>query len=142
MAPLVAAWATRGQSTEQVYQLTGRTLVWTSVFAEPRPWFQQLFGQGLSNKSFNGLAIDSSWVATYHELGWLGVALGACFLLIPLMTAVTRPPGLRRGVAVFLLVYCLVSSFTETGLGDASLYLLEVVLAASLLAQPAERWPA
>lgn len=138
-APVVATWASRGQSTEQVYQLTGRTVVWTSIFSQSRPWEQELFGQGLSNKSYNGIAIDSSWVATYHELGWFGVALGACFLLLPLMTAATRPPGPHRAIALFLLCYCLVSSFTETGLGDASPYLLEVVLAASLLALPSER---
>jgi hypothetical protein len=138
-APVVGAWASRGQSTEQVYQLTGRTVVWTSIFSQHRPWHQEFFGEGLSNKSYNGVAIDSSWVATYHELGWFGVALGACFLLLPLMTAATRPPGPQRAIALFLLCYCLVSSFTETGLGDASPYLLEVVVAASLLALPAER---
>ena len=34
--------------------------------------------------------------------------------------------------------YCLVASITETGLGDASPYLLELTVAASLLAAPAE----
>jgi hypothetical protein len=36
-------------------------------------------------------------------------------------------------VALFLLVYCLIASFTETGLGQASTYMLDLTIAASLL---------
>ena len=39
-------------------------------------------------------------------------------------------------VAVFLVVYCTIASFTETGLGDASPYVLDLAVAASLLAVP------
>ena len=37
------------------------------------------------------------------------------------------------------MAYCLVASITETGLGDASPYLLNLVVAASLLAAPVRR---
>ena len=40
-------------------------------------------------------------------------------------------------MALFLVTYCLIASITETGLGDASPYLLELIIAASLLAAPA-----
>ena len=34
---------------------------------------------------------------------------------------------------MFLIVYCIVASYTEVGLGDASPYLLNLAVAASLL---------
>ena len=44
--------------------------------------------------------------------------------------------SLRVALALFLVVYCLVASFTEVGFTDASMYLLELTLAASLLVLP------
>jgi hypothetical protein len=132
-APQISNWAARGQSAEEATQLTGRTKVWSDVFATSRPWLNELFGSGLSNKSFNGLAIDSNWVATYLDLGWFGMILQATFLLLLLLMAVSHVRGPRRAIALFLTVYCIVASITETGLGDASPYLLNLVVAASLL---------
>lgn len=131
--PQILSWAARGQSAEQASGLTGRTSVWTAVSDTSRPTLNALFGSGLSNKSFNGVAIDSSWVATYLDLGWTGVALGIGFLLVLLTLAFSRPRGVRRAIALFLITYCMVSSPTETGLGDASPFLLDLVVAASLL---------
>ena len=54
-------------------------------------------------------------------------------LLVLIFLAVTHRDGVRRAIALFLVLYCLVASVTETGLGDASPYLLELVVAASLL---------
>ncbi len=136
-APLLLSWASRGQSLEEASQLTGRTKVWSDIIAVQRTWLGEWFGTGLSNKSYGGLAIDSSWVATYYELGLFGVCCGIALLAILAVTSVTRPPGPRRAVAIFIIVYCLVASFTETGLGDASPYLLELTVAASLIATPA-----
>ena len=138
-APQILSWAARGQSAEQASGLTGRTSVWTAVSDTSRPPLNALFGSGLSNKSFNGVAIDSTWVATYLDLGWTGVALGISFLLVLLTLAFSRPRGVRRAIALFLLTYCLVSSPTETGLGDASPFLLDLVVAASLLVPDAKR---
>jgi hypothetical protein len=50
--------------------------------------------------------------------------------------AVTHRRGLRRALALFLVAYCCVASITETGLGDASPYLLHLFVAGSLLAAP------
>ncbi len=55
-APQIVTWLARGQSAEDATQLTGRTKVWSDVFATPRPALEQFFGSGLSNKSFQGLA--------------------------------------------------------------------------------------
>jgi hypothetical protein len=127
------------QSVEEASQLTGRTKVWTSISGLQRPWLEEVFGSGLSNKSFNGLPIDNNWLAVYLDQGWFGVIIDAALLIILILLAATHQRGIRRAAALFLITYCAVASITETGLGDASPYLLELVLAASLLAAPAGR---
>ena len=135
-APLIVSWFWRGQSAEEAAQFSGRTKVWSEILGLQRPWLEHAFGSGLSNKSFNGLAIDSNWLAVYLDQGWLGVAVDALLLLLLLFLAVIHRGGIRRATALFLVAYCLVGSITETGLGDASPYLLHLVVAASLLAAP------
>jgi len=132
-APEITKWALRGQTTQEAGQLTGRTKVWSQVFDMPRPKIQELFGSGLSNMSFNGLPIDSNWVASYLDQGWFGIVIQATVIVILLLLAATRERGPQRAVALFIIVYCLVASFTETGLGTASPYLLDLTVAASLL---------
>ena len=58
-----------------------------------------------------------------------------------MITAYFQPAGPQRAIALFLVVFCLLSSFTETGLSDPSLYLLDLSLAASLLVPIAHRRP-
>ena len=135
-APLILDWLWRGQTVQEATQLTGRTKVWSAIFGLERPWLDELFGSGLSNKSFNGLPIDSNWLAVYLDQGWFGVFVDAALLLVLIVLAVTHRRGIRRAVALFLVSYCLVASISETGLGDASPYLLNLVVAASLLAAP------
>jgi hypothetical protein len=135
-APLIIEWFWRGQTSEEAAQLTGRTKVWLEILGLQRTWWQEVFGFGLSNKSFNGLSIDSNWLAVYFDQGWFGVTVDAALLLILIFLAVTHRRGIRRAVALFLVTYCLMTSITETGLGDASPYLLHLVVAASLLAAP------
>jgi hypothetical protein len=137
-APLIVDWFWRGQSSDEATQLTGRTKVWEEILGLQRGWLEQVFGSGLSNKSFDGLSIDSNWLAVYLDQGWFGIAIDAALLLVLIIMAVTHQRGVRRAVALFLIAYCAVASITETGLGDASPYLLELVIAASLLAAPAE----
>jgi hypothetical protein len=136
-APLILDWLWRGQTMQEAVQLTGRTKVWSAIFGLERPWLDELFGSGLSNKSFNGLPIDSNWLAVYLDQGWFGLFVDAALLLFLILLAVTHRRGIRRAVALFLVTYCLVASISETGLGDASPYLLNLVVAASLLATPA-----
>ena len=136
LSPFIVSWLARGQSIQDLTQLTGRTKVWSAIAAQKRTTMEEIFGTGLGNKSFNGLPIDSNWVATQLELGRLGVAMIIVILLMLMFVAVTRPTGPRRAIALFILAYCVTASFTETGLGDASPYLLELTVAASLLAGP------
>jgi hypothetical protein len=133
---VVTAYLARGENTQQLTDLTGRTNVWGLILASPRDEFQVFFGFGLSNLSFNGLSIDSNWLGAYLDLGLVGVALCAVLLLYLLVAAFLQPPGVLRALALFLVAYCLVSSFTETGLSDPSLYLLDLSAAASLLVPP------
>jgi hypothetical protein len=136
-APLIVNWLWRGQSVEEATQLTGRTTVWTAILGLRRPWLEEIFGSGLSNKSFDGLPIDSNWLAVYLDQGWFGVFVDAALLIVLILLAVIHRRGVKRAVALFLIAYCAVASITETGLSDASPYLLELAIAASLLANPA-----
>jgi O-antigen ligase len=133
---VVVPWLARGEGTQQLTNLTGRTSVWGLVLTVPRDRYQDIFGFGLSNKSFNGLPIDSNWLAAYLDLGLFGVAVCASLLVFLLTRACFQQRGPERALALFLITYCLISSFTETGLSDASPYLLDLTIAASVLVQP------
>ncbi len=146
LAPLLSNWLVRGQTTSQLTNLSGRTKVWPLVLSEPRPETNKIFGSGLSNASVigqnaavNGLPIDSSWIATYQDQGVVGVVLEAVMFLVLSGMALSRPRGPTRALALFLIVYCLFASFTETGMGEASTYLLDLTVAASLLVIPSAR---
>ncbi len=91
------------------------------------------FGFGLSNKSFIGLPIDSNWLSSYLDEGLIGVTICAAILLFLFVSAYFQPRGVQRALALFLVTYLLVASFTEDGFTDASTYLIEIALAASLL---------
>jgi O-antigen ligase len=138
LAPLLATWLLRGQTTSELGQLTGRTAVWEQVFATPRGFMTTVAGSGMSNASFNGLPIDSNWVATFVDLGLLGITLQVLAILVLLITAVVRPRGQARAAALFLVVYFIAASFTEVGLNAPTTYLLDLTVAASLLARPVE----
>jgi hypothetical protein len=133
LSGVVLTWLTRGQGTQQLTELTGRTATWSAVINIPRNLFQTIFGFGLSNKSVNGLPVDSNWLASFLDQGVFGVVVSASALLFVLIAAYFQPRGVKRSLALFLATYCLVASFTETGFSDASTYLLELTLAASLL---------
>ena len=132
-APLAARWFQKGQSSAEIAGLTGRRQVWDALLAEPRSTAQHWFGSGLSDKSFDGLSIDSTWLAVYRDEGLVGVGIVALTLGYLLAAASRHPDVAQRSLAMFLTVYCTVASYTEVGLGDASPYLLSVVAAASLV---------
>lgn len=144
LAPCVGAvfasellsWFLRGQSSQEAAGLTGRTTVWAAVLAQPRPRLEELFGSGMSNLSFRGLAIDSNWVGTYLDLGLFGILVEVVILVALLVAALTRHSGPGSAVAIFLVVYCVLSSTTETGMSGPSAYLLDLAVASSVLARP------
>ncbi len=143
-APFLAHWAARGENTQGLETLTGRTEAWSAVLAVHRPAANVIFGSGLSNDGvngssnpqLNGLSIDSSWLSIYQDQGIVGdVLLGVIFLLL-LLTAFFRARGPTRALALFLIVYCLIAGINETGLGQPSPYLLDLAVAASLITIP------
>jgi O-Antigen ligase len=131
----ISTWLARGENTNQLHNLTGRTEVWGPLLAFPRDKFQVIFGFGLSNSSspVNGLPIDSNWLASYQEQGLIGVIVCAIILLFLLLAAYFHPHRVQRALAIFLVTYCMVASFTEVGFTDVSMYLLDLTLAASLI---------
>jgi PST family polysaccharide transporter len=140
LSPLITSWVTRGQSSQDLHELSGRAKVWPLVLSAPRPETNKIFGSGMTNDSVigqdpgvNGLPIDSGWVATYQNQGIVGWIIEGLIFLVLILTALLRPRGPTRAIALFLIVYCLFDSYTETGLGEASPYLLDLTLAASLL---------
>lgn len=137
LGSVIVTFLSRGQSGSDLTSLTGRTHVWTELLALPRDPFQKFFGFGLSNASFNGLSIDSNWLSSYDEQGLVGVAICAVMLLFLLINAYFQQRGVQRALALFLVTYCLIASFTEDGFTDATPYLLELTLAASLLVSTA-----
>lgn len=136
-APFLTTWALRGESTTTLDTLSGRTNVWTALAAQPSSELHVLFGYGMSNDSFNGLPIDSSWYSTYLDQGLFGDVIDGGVLVLLLLIALFTPRGPRRAVAIFLVVYCALASITETGLGEASPYVLDLAVAMSLLMTPA-----
>ena len=138
LSGVITTWLARGEGTSELTNLTGRTKVWGPLLAFPRDKFQEIFGFGPSNDSFNGLPIDSNWLASYQDQGLFGVAVCATILAFLLAMAYFQPRGVQRALALFLITYCLVASFTEVGFTDVSPYLLEVTLAASLMVPAVE----
>ena len=143
-SPFIASWLTRGESGQQLSSLTGRTQAWSSVLSTHRPTTNVIFGNGISNDSVtnssdpktNGLPIDSSWISIYQDQGFVGEILVSAILVLLLLTALFRARGPTRAIALFLIVYCIIAGTSESGLGGASQYLLDLTLAASLLTFP------
>jgi hypothetical protein len=133
VAGVVTTYLARGENAQGLATLTGRTNFWALVLNTPRTRFQEIFGFGLSNASVNGLPIDSNWLASYMQEGLFGVVVCAAILVYLFLAAFFQPPGIRRALALFIVTYCTIASFTEDAFTDASTYLLDLTVAASLL---------
>ncbi len=136
VAGVVTTWLARGENAQGLATLTGRTNFWALVLNTPRTKFQEIFGFGLSSASVNGLPIDSNWLASYMQEGLFGAVVCAMMVLWLFVTAFFQPSDVRRALALFIVTYCLLASFTEDAFTDASTYLLDLTVAASLLVIP------
>lgn len=134
--PAVQAWFLRGQDPDMLNTLTGRTKAWAKVYAFPRDVYSQLFGVGLTDKSIEGLSIDSGYLSIYHEQGRIGVVVIVLIFVLYLARILTRRPSMPRAIATFLVVYVLIASYTETGIGDMSSYVLHLMLAMVMVLMP------
>jgi hypothetical protein len=139
LAGVATTWLARGQNAAELASLTGRTDFWHLVLTMPRTRFEEIFGFGLSNGTVDGLPIDSNWLVAYLEQGIFGVVVCALMPLFLLVAALFQPSGTRRALALFLITYCLVASFTQVGFAQPTTYLIELALAASLLVPPVQR---
>ena len=143
-SPVLASWLTRGENSQQLQSLTGRTQAWSAVLSTNRPTSNVLFGSGLTNDSVNnssnpaanGLPIDSSWISIYQDQGIVGEILVSAAIVLLLLATLSRARGPTRAMALFLIVYCIIAGISESGLGGASQYLLDLTVAASLLTFP------
>ncbi len=136
LSGVVITWLARGENAQGLTTLTGRTNFWALVLNTPRTRFQEIFGFGLSSASIDGHPIDSNWLAAYMQEGLFGVVVCAAILAWLLVTAYFQPRGVRRALALFLVTYCMMASFTEDSFTDVSTYLLHLTVAASLLITP------
>ena len=75
------------------------------------------------------ISISDSWGSVSRSSSWWCCSL----------TALTRPSGPGRAVAIFMVVYCIFSSITETGLSGPSPYLLDLAVASAVLLRPHRR---
>jgi hypothetical protein len=132
-ASAIGSWLTRGEGVEGLRTLTGRTNFWAAVLNTPRTPFQEIFGFGISNASVNGLPIDSNWLSAYMEEGIFGVVLCVSVLLVLFAAILLKTSGPTRALALFLVTYVLVASFTEDAFSDVSTYFLHLTVAASLI---------
>jgi hypothetical protein len=133
LEPAVETFLSRGQNDELLSTLTGRTLAWARVHTFPRTGFQELFGIGYGDKSIDGLPIDNGYLATYHEAGKIGLVIVCVAMAVILLRAFSYPKAANRAMAIFLLTFVAVASYTETGIGDMSAYVMHVLLAGILL---------
>lgn len=138
-APALGSWLRRGETSRELTSLSGRETVWSALVSAPRTEINTLFGYGLSNNSYSGLPIDSSWYSTYLNQGLVGDVIDAATLLTVLLVALFRSRDIGRPIALFLVVYCFFAAFTEDGLGQATPYLLYLVVAMSVIMAPAAR---
>lgn len=136
--PKVIEWALRGQESEQLQNLTGRTTAWDFILSQPYDPLLFWFGHGLGDKrivlrrgqgDINVVPIDNSWLDTYWETGAIGTVLVAVAVLAALLYALTTPGREARACATFLMSYVLVSSVSESGLCDFSSLTLLVLVA-------------
>jgi len=132
-ASAITSWLTRGEGVAGLRTLTGRTNFWAAVLNTPRTPFQEIFGFGISNASVNGLPIDSNWLSAYMEEGILGVIICALVILVLFGAILLKTSGLARALALFLVTYVLVASFTEDAFSDVTTYFLHLTVAASLI---------
>jgi hypothetical protein len=134
LSGFVKNWWARGEKAEELATLTGRTAAWAGVLNVPRDQFDMLSGFGLSNQGYSGLYIDNSWLIAYNDQGLYAVVICAAMLIYLFITACFRARGVQRALALFLVTYCILLSFEQSGLSSPSTFLLYLMLAASLLA--------
>lgn len=132
---LIASVFTRGGS-EDLSNLSNRTIAWEAAGDMDRDGWQRWFGQGLAQKEisvpgqwWDTQMLDSTWVSALVQGGYLGLATVVLLMLLALAHALFAPRAV--GAAWFgLLVYLALGGFLESGLFDGTVQFLVFLVAA------------
>jgi hypothetical protein len=132
---LIASVFTRGGS-EDLSNLSNRTIAWEAAGDMDRDGWQRWFGQGLAQKEisvpgqwWDTQMLDSTWVSALVQGGYLGLATVVLLMLLALTHALFAPRAV--GAAWFgLLVYLALGGFLESGLFDGTVQFLVFLVAA------------
>lgn len=122
---VLAEFVNRG-GQGRITTLNSRSIAWAAAWDYPATEFNRWFGSGLSIKLipvagqyWDDQALDSSWVSTFIQVGWIGIGLLVVWWLIATIGTFSLPLELRP-VVQGMLAYILIRSLLENGLIDSS----------------------
>ncbi|TCO35336.1 O-antigen ligase [Kribbella steppae] len=134
-------WLLRGQGTQQISSLSGRTTSWQAVLDEKVSLQTAIIGHGLGNKrvllrrgegDIDVMAIDNSWLGLYWETGLLAVTIVGIALIVAWISVLRAPTPYVKACGAMLLGYITVASLNESGLSDLSSMTLHLLVAAAV----------
>ncbi|TCC65940.1 hypothetical protein E0H73_03160 [Kribbella pittospori] len=134
-------WVLRGQGTQQISSLSGRTTSWQAVLDEKVSIQTAIIGHGLGNKrvllrrgegDIDVMAIDNSWLGLYWETGLLAVTIVAIALILAWVSVLRAPTPYIRACGALLLGYVTAASLNESGLSDLSSMTVHLLVAAAI----------
>lgn len=121
----ITAWLARGQATESLTSLTGRTDLWREVLTHGNSLFGSGFAAGrLGVLKYNELGTGhNTWVELISGAGLVGAVLGGVLLAYLLVAAMKHRLVPESTLLVFLLVHGLTSeSWALPGLMTSMLF--------------------
>lgn len=127
----------RGGS-ENVLTLESRTIAWNAALTMNVDDWARWFGLGLSTKTipvsgqyWANQVLDSTWMSALVQAGYLGVLLLLIWVLV-VCCSVVRVDRSWRPFFIGALLFMLIRSFLESGLFDASMaFVMLVVISAT-----------
>jgi hypothetical protein len=134
-------WLLRGQGTQQISSLSGRTTSWQAVLDEKVSLQTAIIGHGLGNKrvllrrgegDIDVMAIDNSWLGLYWETGLLAVTIVGIALIVAWISVLRAPTPYVKACGAMLLGYITAASLNESGLSDLSSMTLHLLVAAAV----------
>lgn len=139
--PALNTWLLRGQGSEQISSLSGRTTSWQYVLDEEVSLQTAIIGHGLGNKrvlltrgegDVDVMAIDNSWLSLYWETGLFAVTIVGIAMIVAWVSVLRAPTPYVRASGALLLGYVTAASLNESGLSDLSSMTLHLLVAAAV----------
>jgi hypothetical protein len=134
-------WLLRGQGTQQISSLSGRTTSWQAVLDEKVSLQTAIIGHGLGNKrvllrrgegDIDVMAIDNSWLGLYWETGLAAVTIVGIALIVAWISVLRAPTPYVKACGALLLGYITAASLNESGLSDLSSMTVHLLVAAAV----------